>query len=197
MIQDTGPKADAFGWIEAELIAAANAWQGIVSTSTLFDVSSELFALLFGVANTSGRNPLFAGRGVPKDVSDAFFAHWSQYPNEFFGETWVTLEELRGVDWLVPIGLDAQPRTIFQRHQSRACWDERIVAPIVESLTIAQRAQLRRGEIVEVPGGYLESRQLLRNDAKLVTHFGLVLELMETLKRHSEGGVRWVVGFTS
>lgn len=196
VLDATRPKADPFGWIEAELIAGGDFWHGLVSTSTLFDISSELCALLFGVANTTGWKPLFAGRGVPENVSDAFFAHWSGCRSEFIGESWVSLDELEAIDWTQTIQRDAAPTLIAEPKLGERYWNGRAGFPLIEPAEFADLRILATEERVSAGERTLVHRQLRLEDAKHGTRYPLLLDLMRAIQRHSEGSVRWVVAFS-
>ncbi|MBL8680334.1 MAG: hypothetical protein JNK05_14250 [Myxococcales bacterium] len=190
------PRADPYAWLEAELIRGTGYWQGVVDASTLLDMSSELCALLFGQANSTGWEPLFANRGVPVDASAAFFGHWSAHRSEFFGESWVSLDELEAIDWSRPIRVNDAPKLIVEPEAGERYWNGRAGFPPLDTIDTEVLRHLQRGERIAVEGGALVRRQLRFEDAKYGTRYPLLLDLMRTLKRHSEGAVRWVVAFS-
>lgn len=189
-------RADPYSWLEAELVRGTGYWQGIVDASTLLDTSSELCALLFGQANSTGWDPLFANRGVPVDVSAAFFGHWSAHRTEFFGESWASLDELEAIDWTQAIQRNDAARLILEPKEGERYWNGRAGFPPIEALDFEGLRKMQLGARVAVGGGTLVHRQLRFEDAKHGTRYPLILDLMRTLQRHSEGGVRWVVAFS-
>jgi hypothetical protein len=189
-------RADPYAWIEAELVGGIGYWQGLVDASTLLEQSSELCALLFGQANSTGWDPLFANRGVPADASAAFYGHWSANRSDFFGESWVSLDELLAIDWTKPIRLDDPAILIFEPTAGERYWNGRIGFPALHTVDSAGLRNVPPGERVAVDGGTLVHRQLRLEDAKHGTRYPLILDLMRTLQSHSEGAVRWVVAFS-
>ena len=189
-------RADPYAWLDAELVRGSGYWQGIVDASTLLDTSSELCALLFGQANSTGWDPLFANRGVPADVSAAFLGHWSAHRSEFFGESWVSLDELEAIDWTQPIQRNDAPKLILEPKEGERYWNGRAGFPPIDTVDSEALRNLQRGERVAVEGGTLVYRRLRFEDAKHGTRYPLLLDLMRTLQRHSEGAVRWVVAFS-
>lgn len=189
-------RADPYAWIEAELVRESGYWQGIVNASTLLDTSSELCALLFGQANSTGWDPLFANRGVPTDVSDAFFAHWSGHRAEFFGESWVSLDELEAIHWSQAIRRTAGPTFIAEPNEGERYWNGRAGYPPIDPVSIEALCNVQPTEHLSVGGLTLVRRQLRLDDARHGTRYPLLLDLMRTIQRHSEGAVRWVVAFS-
>jgi hypothetical protein len=104
---------DISGWVEY-WDPNAERWVGVIKLVPLVsDRSYELFAWLFGVGRRPDipmrwqDPPIAAGRGLPPDASDEVAAEHAadlaQFPEEFYGVTWVTWREVQTIDWDEPI----------------------------------------------------------------------------------------------
>jgi hypothetical protein len=104
---------DIHGWVEY-WDPVPEEWTGVIKLDRLLgDRNYEIYAWLFGVRRRPDIpmrwdfQPIAAQRGLPLDASresvEEHTRHISQYPDEFFGESWVTWSEMQAINWDEPI----------------------------------------------------------------------------------------------
>lgn len=183
--------ASLHGYVEFRLL---DAWFEVVNVGVLIPKHYDLFGLLFGVANHANFSPLFPNRGLPVDCGAQVRADYEACPDEWFGATWASYEELASIDWDVDAeGLDDR---IHEFTSDGVGAGEFLGKRNPDSLPseiregVARLGEFRTGDRV-----YRRCR-IRRAEAKEGTEFGLLMSLMGTLSaRFGDGCVRLVVYF--
>jgi hypothetical protein len=100
---------DISGWIEARHPRAESKWFGVAPIRQLVDRNYWAFAALFGVRQSGDLGPLAPACGLPPDLAERtqsdHQACVTKWPDEYFGESWITWAEIAAVDWRAPVGV--------------------------------------------------------------------------------------------
>lgn len=168
-------------------------WYEIINAGALLSQHSDLSGCLFGVDNTAGFRPLFANRGMPEDLSVNLAERFGSIQEHTFGASWVTAEELFGIDWEEP----AERRDERVHELCVSSTGEELVTkwlnkPGYEDIRaeLTSVHEVRRGERV------FRRPVIRRRDALVGTEFTTVMKLMAVLtERYGVGATRLVVYF--
>ena len=82
-------------------------WVGAVKISSLVIGHYDMFSCLFGVPPYAPFEPIAAGRGLPKDLSEEASDEYLTW-EDAFGESWITWSEIERIDWSEEV-LDGRP----------------------------------------------------------------------------------------
>ena len=161
-------------------------WRAVVDAGNLLERDSWAHGVLFGQGRVSLFEPLFAGRGLPDDVSGTT----REVAEGLFAPSWFTLAELEAVDldvlserpWVEEHREDPDGTTSLVRTYSR----NPLEGPAGERL--AAEGELREGD------RRWTLEHVSRREA--LAGFRVLFEILEVLGRHhGPENVRLVVGF--
>lgn len=122
---------DIHGWVEV-YSPDIEMWSAVVDLGSIIgDRNYELFSWLFGVRRRPDIRmrwefePVAGGRGLPADASSGaragYEADIAACPNEYYGCTWITWNEILSIDWDEPI----EDRVMESRRDDPRDWGAR------------------------------------------------------------------------
>jgi hypothetical protein len=190
---------DICAWIE---VREAGRWTCAVdNTRVEFGRNYDVFGCLFGVRNYANFSPLFAGRGLPADVSEKVKSEAEgPYTDECYGHTWASYEELCAIDF---DELTLWPDSRIHIYEVKADGTEVCTGKAAEMLRHLRPGgpHLRPGEEIRKEGKVYRTRHLTRGEVLNECGpdgegFPAVLASMKPLAdRHGPENVRLVVWF--
>lgn len=176
---------------------SGSAWVEVVDIASLLAQHVGLNSCLFGVDNHADYVPLFADRGLPRDLSATLLMRAKPFAGEDSHASWALWSELLRVDWEEPAddryrgtgphgGADGAEVVIDKwLHDRRWLWARDALDRDPDAFGQADVRVFRRF----VPK---------RSDCLVNTEFPLVMKLMGCLaERFGEQSVRLVVWFGS
>jgi hypothetical protein len=176
---------DIGGWVEVKQYTS---WYGVIRVQDILDRHYDMFGCLFGVRNYAGFVPVVEQRGMPDDASHEVKDDWWHTISK--AHTWISWEEIRGIDWDEPAEKLDQRVHYYQRDENGE-W--RFYQKAAGGYP--PHIKVDKEQAIEIDGILYKVERMVRRDA-LVYQWEFLFKMMEMLaERYGAENVRLVVWF--